>query len=211
MRCAAAHLVHDHADELRAAWNVDVADRLHRTGIGVLVQHVRDVVRLIGVPDSLVIGAPLEDLLEAPVQIPHYGHALDDPFAGELQDEAEHAVRRGMLRAHVEDELLDLALFDLDRRERVIARVRRLAPRRALPPPLDVGGGYPYPPFMIFSRSRSSPSMRASGRGGQPGTYTSTGTTVSTPCSVEYESQNSPPEFAHWPMEMTHFGSGICS
>src|SRR5207249_10878625 len=77
-----------------------------------------------------------------------------------------------MLRAHVEDELLDLALFDLDRRERVIARVRRLAPRRALPPPLDVSGGYPYPPFMIFSRSRSNPSMRAPGRGGQPGTYT---------------------------------------
>jgi len=38
-------------------------------------------------------------------------------------------VRRGMLRAHVEDELLDLALFDLDRRERVVGRVWRFAPR----------------------------------------------------------------------------------
>jgi len=47
-----------------------------------------------------------------------------------------------MLRAHVEDELLDLALFDLDRRERVGGGVLEL-------PPLGIGGGYPYPPFMI--------------------------------------------------------------
>src|SRR5262249_23981865 len=33
----------------------------------------------------------------------------------------------------------------------------------------------------IFSWSFKSPSMRASGRGGQPGTYTSTGTIWSTP------------------------------
>jgi hypothetical protein len=65
MRCAPTHLVNDHADELRAPRNVDIADRFHRTGICVLVQHVRDVVRLIGVPDSLVVRAPLEDLLEA--------------------------------------------------------------------------------------------------------------------------------------------------
>src|SRR5438045_9559790 len=40
-----------------------------------------------------------------------------------------------MLRAHVEDELLDLALFDLDRRERVVGRVFEW-------PPLDIGSGY---------------------------------------------------------------------
>ena len=37
------------------------------------------------------------------------------------------------------------------------------------------------PCFAIFSRSLSIPSMKASGRGGQPGTYISTGTMVSTP------------------------------
>jgi len=48
-----------------------------------------------------------------------------------------------MLRAHVEDELLDLALFDLDRRECEVGRVWRFAPGGALPAPaLDVGGGY---------------------------------------------------------------------
>jgi len=69
-----------------------------------------------------------------------------------------------MLRAHVQDELLDLALFDLDRRERVIGRVRRRAPRKPTPP-LDVGGGYPYPPFMILINLSAPPrdTLRAGG------------------------------------------------
>lgn len=40
------------------------------------------------------------------------------------------------------------------------------------------------PCFSIFSRSLSMPSMSSSGRGGQPGTYTSTGTIVSAPWIV---------------------------
>jgi hypothetical protein len=69
------------------------------------------------------------------VEIAHHGNAPDDPLAGELQDEAEHSVGRGMLRAHVEDEFLNLALFDLDRRERVIGRVFDSLS-------LEIGGGY---------------------------------------------------------------------
>src|SRR4029079_15005283 len=53
--------------------------------------------------------------------------------------------------------------------------------------------------------------MNASGRGGQPGTYTSTGMTWSTPFVTEYESQYGPPQLAHEPIEITYFGSGICS
>src|SRR3954467_3345644 len=33
----------------------------------------------------------------------------------------------------------------------------------------------------------------------------------STPFVTEYESQYGPPQFAHEPIEMTYFGSGICS
>ena len=40
------------------------------------------------------------------------------------------------------------------------------------------------PSFRILSCSRISPYSSASGRGGQPETYTSTGTTLSTPCST---------------------------
>src|SRR5712692_2202937 len=41
-------------------------------------------------------------------------------------------------------------------------------------------------------------------------TYTSTGTILSTPCSTEY-TLNGPPTLEHAPMEIHHFGSGICS
>src|SRR6266545_4679867 len=39
-------------------------------------------------------------------------------------------------------------------------------------------------PFRIFSCSRMMPSMSISGRGGQPGTYMSTGTILSTPWTI---------------------------
>jgi len=55
-----------------------------------------------------------------------------------------------MLGAHVEDELLDLALFGLDDREGVTSRLLDL-------PPLDIGGGDPYPPFMILLNLSASP------------------------------------------------------
>src|ERR671936_898179 len=55
------------------------------------------------------------------------------------------------------------------------------------------------------------PCMNASGRGGQPGTYTSTGMIWSTPFVTQYESQYGPPQLEQAPKEMTYFGSGICS
>src|SRR6185436_9078319 len=61
------------------------------------------------------------------------------------------------------------------------------------------------------SCNMTMPWMNASGRGGQPGTYTSTGMIWSTPLVTEYESQYGPPQLAHEPIEMTYFGSGICS
>src|SRR5438128_563445 len=63
----------------------------------------------------------------------------------------------------------------------------------------------------IFSWSLMMPCSRASGRGGHPGTYTSTGTIWSTPLVTEYESQYGPPQFEQEPKEMTYLGSGIWS
>ena len=53
--------------------------------------------------------------------------------------------------------------------------------------------------------------MSASGRGGQPGMYTSTGSTSSMPGTTEYESANGPPAIAQLPIAITYFGSGISS
>ena len=64
-----------------------------------------------------------------------------------------------------------------------------------------------------FSSSFSIPSMSASGRGGQPGIYTSTGNSLSTPSTTAYwpGKTNGPPEMAQLPIAITHLGSGIWS
>src|SRR3954453_18228708 len=66
------------------------------------------------------------------------------------------------------------------------------------------------PSLRILSCSRISPYSSASGRGGQPDTYTSTGTILSTPCRTLYVG-NGPPALEQLPIEITHFGSGIWS
>src|SRR4029079_9729123 len=79
---------------------------------------------------------------------------------------------------------------------RRLAQLRRLDDHSRLAPllghrrePRDVGEPHDAPPRIpyaggtparIFSCSRTMPSRSASGRGGQPGTCTSTGTTLST-------------------------------
>src|ERR1044072_2528957 len=60
------------------------------------------------------------------------------------------------------------------------------------------------------SRNNIRPCMKASGLGGQPGTYTSTGKNLSTPCTTLYMSYM-PPLFAQLPIEITQRGSIICS
>src|SRR6185369_12548508 len=62
-----------------------------------------------------------------------------------------------------------------------------------------------------LSRSVCSPCSSASGQGGQPGTYTSTGSSWSTPLVTEYESQYGPPQLAQAPNEMTYVGPGSSS
>jgi hypothetical protein len=69
------------------------------------------------------------------MEVAHHRDALDDPLARELEHKTKDAVGRRMLRAQVEDELLDLALFDRDRRKRIRGRILQLAP-------LDLFGGY---------------------------------------------------------------------
>jgi hypothetical protein len=102
------------------------------------------------------------------VEITHHRDALDDALAVKTEDEAEHAVGRGMLRSEVEDELFgDELVFNSLRGLELdvwlhFGRFRRRAPL--------VGLQLSYPPLKIFSRSLRMPSTRASGRGGQPGT-----------------------------------------
>src|SRR5690606_14131484 len=63
--------------------------------------------------------------------------------------------------------------------------------------------------FFTISCSFRTPSKIASGRGGQPGTYTSTGIISSIPCKTEYVSKI-PPLDAQPPTAITQRASAIC-
>jgi hypothetical protein len=62
--------------------------------------HVRrqrdEVVHSIGVRDELEIRPVLGDLLHAPVEVADVRHGAHDRLAVELQDDAQHPMRRGM-------------------------------------------------------------------------------------------------------------------
>jgi hypothetical protein len=94
---------------------------------------------LVGVAGALVVGAPLEELLEPAVEVPDDRDALEDLLTAQLQDETQDAVGRGVLRPEVEDQLLGL--------EAILARAdllaRRLLGRDAAllrPPDVRLGG-----------------------------------------------------------------------
>src|SRR5262249_48221723 len=65
-----------------------------------------DVVHAVHVGSELLIGAMLRNFLDAPVQVPDHAFGANDPFTVEFELHAQHAVRGGMLRTHVQDELI---------------------------------------------------------------------------------------------------------
>ena len=55
------------------------------------------------------------ELLDAAVQVSDHGDGFDHRFAGQVKDQPENAVRRRVLRAHVERELAEVPFDDFDR------------------------------------------------------------------------------------------------
>ena len=103
-RCVqdAADLGIEHADQLSAPRHLDAEQPLGRQAEGVLLIHRRDVIEPVEIRDRLQIGLVLDQLLGAAMQQADMRiDALDD-LAVELQDKAQHAVGRRMLRAEVD-------------------------------------------------------------------------------------------------------------
>jgi len=96
----------DDPEHLGARRNLHPHQFLDCQGIAQVVGHGRDVVHAIGVGQKVLVADRLALLLEAGVQIPDVGVGRDDRFAVELDHDAQHAVRGGVLRAHVQDHVL---------------------------------------------------------------------------------------------------------
>ena len=110
MREDAADLGIEHADELAAARHGHAHQLLDRERIGMLLVHRRDIVEPVEIGQRLEIGLGLDQLLGAAMQQADMRVDTLDDLAVELQHQAQHAVRRRMLRAEIDREVADVVL-----------------------------------------------------------------------------------------------------
>ena len=104
----ARDLVEHRADPLRTLRHFDAEQVLDGAYIGVLVAHHRDVVEPVHVADRLVVGLRFGQLLGAAMEQPDMRVGTDHGFAVHLEDQAQHAMRSGMLRAEIHRVIADL-------------------------------------------------------------------------------------------------------
>ena len=109
------------ADVLGADRDLEAQQLLDREHEAVLHAHRRAIIEPVEIRQRLGVGLVLDQLLGAAVeQADMRIDALDD-LAVELHDQAQHAVRRRMLRAEVDRVIAD----------RLVAGVERMAERRS--------------------------------------------------------------------------------
>ena len=92
----------------RAARHGDPEQPLDRQRVGVLLVHRRDIIEPIEIGHVLQIGARLHQLLGAAMQQADMRIDALDHLAVELQHEAQHAMRGGMLRAEIDREVAEV-------------------------------------------------------------------------------------------------------
>jgi len=103
VRLDAGELIHQDADILRALGDLEAEEFFDRQGVGGVVGHRTEIVDAVGERRDLGVELGLGGLLNARVEIADVGGEGDDGLAVDLEDQAQDAVGRGMLRAHVED------------------------------------------------------------------------------------------------------------
>ena len=99
----ARQLRQHHAHPLRLRRNFQAQQLLRRQAIAQVIRERRQIIHAVGQGDRLLVILDLELFLDPGVQIADIGLALDDDFAVQLHQQAQHAVRGRVLRAHVED------------------------------------------------------------------------------------------------------------
>ena len=105
----ARDLVEHRADVLGADGWLDAEQLLDRHHVGVLVAHHRHVIEPVHVTDRLVVWFGLGQLFGGAVQQADVRIGAFDHLAVHLQHQAQHAVRRRVLRAEVHGVISDLS------------------------------------------------------------------------------------------------------
>ena len=106
----ARNLAIEHADVLRTNRDFEPEQGLHGECIGVLLVHRRDIVEPVEIGHGLQVGLVLDQLFGAAMEQANVGVGALDHLAVHLQHQAQHAVRRRMLRPEIQGHVADLAL-----------------------------------------------------------------------------------------------------
>ena len=141
----ATEFAHDRADNLRARREFDAEQLLDRVVPRDVVHDRRDVIHTADRADVLVVVVMLAELLEARVQVADVRRTAGDTLAVEFKHKAQSRVRRGVLRAEVENptvwglevilqvvRVLDVETKALRGRDRVWHRGRSIGPTARL-------------------------------------------------------------------------------
>jgi len=96
-------LIQQNAQPLRTRRQLQLQQLFYREAVGEIVSHRAQIVDAIRERHHLLIKLRLARLLDAGVQVADVRRDVDDDFAVDLEHQSQHAVRRRMLRAHVED------------------------------------------------------------------------------------------------------------
>ena len=99
----AEQLAQHDPDHLHPIRHFDAGQLLDGQHVGEVVHHAAQVVDAVGVGDVGVPGLALAHLLGAAVVVADVGHGVDDLLAVQLEDDAQDAVRAGVLRPEVEE------------------------------------------------------------------------------------------------------------
>ena len=106
----ARDLGEQHADIFGARRRLDAEQLFDREREGMLLAHRRDVIEPVEIRHRLEIGLVLDQLLGAAMQQADMRIGALDHLAVHLEHEAQHAVRRRMLRPEIHREAFDLRL-----------------------------------------------------------------------------------------------------
>jgi hypothetical protein len=96
----------EHPDHRRARGGLHPEQLLHTEAVDELIEQRRDVVHPGDEGRPLRPRPELGVLLDAGVQVADHGPGVGDRLPVELQHQSQHAMGRGVLRAHIDDQAL---------------------------------------------------------------------------------------------------------
>ena len=103
VRVDAGQFVHQNPHPLRFRRDLQPQQLLHCQAVGQVVGHGAEVVDAVGQRNHLLVELRFAGFFDAGVQVADFGLHADDRLAINFEHQSQHAMRRRVLRPHVQD------------------------------------------------------------------------------------------------------------